>query len=100
MKRMIAVGAVIVEDDKVVLGKHVPERKGFWSGKWICPGGRLELGEAIVVGLLEGFERAHELAEGGVDVVVGGGGGFGFELGHGGSFWDGVPSPHSSRGEG
>ena len=47
MKRMIAVGAVIVEDDKVVLGKHVPERKGFWSGKWICPGGRLEIGEAI-----------------------------------------------------
>jgi 8-oxo-dGTP diphosphatase len=57
---MIAVGAVIVEDGKVVLGKHVPERKGFWSGKWICPGGRLELGEAIKDGVArEVKEETH-----------------------------------------
>ena len=60
MKRIVAVGAVIIEDDKVVLGKHVPERKGFWSGKWICPGGRLEIGEEIKVGVLrEVKEETH-----------------------------------------
>jgi len=60
LKLMIAVGAVIVEDDKVVLGKHVPERRGFWSGKWICPGGRLEIGEAIRDGVArEVKEETH-----------------------------------------
>jgi ADP-ribose pyrophosphatase YjhB (NUDIX family) len=48
----LAVGAVI-EDEKgrVLLVKHVPERGGFWRGKWICPGGRLELGESIEQGI-------------------------------------------------
>ena len=49
----MAVGAVI-EDDKgrILLVKHKPERGGFWQGKWICPGGELELGEAIEDGIM------------------------------------------------
>ena len=49
---MLAVGAVI-EDEKgrVLLVKHTPERGGFWQGKWICPGGKLELGEEIEQGI-------------------------------------------------
>ena len=31
--------------------KHKPERGGFWQGKWICPGGELELGETIGEGI-------------------------------------------------
>jgi len=51
-KIFIAVGAVI-EDvmGRILLVKHVPERGGFWQGKWICPGGRLRLGEAIAEGI-------------------------------------------------
>lgn len=49
---VVAVGAVI-EDDKgrILLVKHKPERGGFWQGKWICPGGELELGETIGEGI-------------------------------------------------
>jgi len=49
---VFAVGAVI-EDDKgrILLVRHVPERGGFWQGKWICPGGRLNLGEEIEQGI-------------------------------------------------
>ncbi|MBI4288601.1 MAG: NUDIX domain-containing protein [Chloroflexi bacterium] len=48
----VAVGAVI-EDRQggVLLVKHVPQRGGFWQGKWICPGGRLEWGESIEDGI-------------------------------------------------
>ena len=31
--------------------RHKPERGGFWQGKWICPGGELELGEEIGPGI-------------------------------------------------
>ncbi|TET77412.1 MAG: NUDIX domain-containing protein [Dehalococcoidia bacterium] len=49
---MVAVGAVIKdESDRVLLVKHRPERGGFWQGKWICPGGKLELGERIEDGI-------------------------------------------------
>ena len=49
---MVAVGAVIRdESDQVLLVKHRPERGGFWQGKWICPGGKLELGERIEDGI-------------------------------------------------
>jgi len=49
---MIGVGAV-VEDElgRILLVKHIPERGGFWQGKWICPGGELELGETIEEGI-------------------------------------------------
>ncbi|MFC2021991.1 NUDIX domain-containing protein [Chloroflexota bacterium] len=49
---MIGVGAVIEDNaGRVLLVKHIPERGGFWQGKWICPGGRLELGETIEEGI-------------------------------------------------
>jgi len=49
---IIAVGAVILDaGEQVLLVKHVPERKSFWQGKWICPGGRLQVGEAIEAGI-------------------------------------------------
>jgi len=44
---------VVIEDDlgRVLLVKHKPERGGFWQGKWICPGGELEVGEEIGEGI-------------------------------------------------
>jgi len=49
---MIGVGAVIEDKTgKVLLVKHKPERGGFWQGKWICPGGKLEFGETIQEGI-------------------------------------------------
>jgi 8-oxo-dGTP diphosphatase len=49
---IVAVGAVIFDAaDQILLVKHVPQRKSFWQGKWICPGGRLQLGEAIADGI-------------------------------------------------
>ena len=45
---VVAAGAVIEDGDgRILLVKHVPERGGFWQGKWICPGGRLRPGESI-----------------------------------------------------
>ncbi len=49
---MIGVGAVIEDGaGRILLVKHTPERGGFWQGKWICPGGELELGETIEEGI-------------------------------------------------
>ena len=49
---MVGVGAVIEDEaGRVLLVKHVPERGGFWQGKWICPGGELEPGETIEEGI-------------------------------------------------
>jgi nucleoside triphosphatase len=49
---MIGVGAVIEDGGgRVLLVKHRPERGGFWQGRWICPGGELELGETIEAGI-------------------------------------------------
>ena len=49
---MIGVGAVIEDEGgRILLVKHVPERGGFWQGKWICPGGELESGETIEEGI-------------------------------------------------
>ena len=48
----MAVGAVIEDNEGgILLVKHKPEKGGFWQGKWICPGGKLELGEAIGEGI-------------------------------------------------
>lgn len=50
---IVAVGAVILDEaGRVLLVKHVPERKSYWQGKWICPGGRLQVGESIEQGIL------------------------------------------------
>lgn len=49
---IVAVGAVVLNGvDEVLLVKHLPERGGFWQGRWICPGGKLGLGEQIVEGI-------------------------------------------------
>ena len=49
---MIGVGAVIEDrEGRILLVKHRPERGGFWQGKWICPGGKLEYGETIEEGI-------------------------------------------------
>ena len=49
---MIGVGAVIEDGaGRILLVKHAPERGGFWQGKWICPGGALEVGETIPEGI-------------------------------------------------
>jgi ADP-ribose pyrophosphatase YjhB (NUDIX family) len=50
---MIGVGAVIEDKEgRVLLVRHAPQRGGFWQGKWICPGGKLEYGETIERGIL------------------------------------------------
>jgi ADP-ribose pyrophosphatase YjhB (NUDIX family) len=46
------VGAVILDNqNRVLLVKHVPEKGGFWANRYICPGGRLEYGEPLEVGV-------------------------------------------------
>lgn len=48
----VAVGAVITDPEKgVLLVRHVPQREGYWKGKWICPGGKLGVGETIQEGI-------------------------------------------------
>jgi 8-oxo-dGTP diphosphatase len=58
---IVAVGAVIFNAaEQILLVKHVPQRKSFWQGKWICPGGRLRVGEAIEDGIhREIWEETH-----------------------------------------
>jgi len=58
---MFAVGAVIRDGDgRILLVKHKAERGGFWQGKWICPGGKLEPGETLAEGALrEVREETH-----------------------------------------
>lgn len=49
---LVAVGAVIQDDkNRILLVKHKAERGGYWQGKWICPGGELEVGEEIREGI-------------------------------------------------
>ncbi len=49
---IVAVGAVIFNrEGELLLVKHLPERGGFWQDRWICPGGKLGLGETIVEGV-------------------------------------------------
>ena len=48
---IVAAGAVVLDEGgRVLLVKHRPERGGYWAGKWICPGGRLKLGETLAEG--------------------------------------------------
>ena len=59
---MIGVGAVIEDDaGRILLVKHVPERGGFWQGKWICPGGKLEPGETIEEGIRREVKEETQL---------------------------------------
>jgi 8-oxo-dGTP diphosphatase len=65
---LVAVGAVI-EDDKgrILLVKHKQERGGYWQGKWICPGGELEVGEGIKKGIKREIKEETNLE---VDLVT------------------------------
>src|SRR5207245_10959473 len=49
---MVAVGAVVLDEtNRVLLVKHVEaKRGGFWFGKWICLGGKLQHGETLEEG--------------------------------------------------
>lgn len=59
----VAVGAVIEDRaGRILLVKHRPERRGFWQGRWICPGGKLELGEEICAGILREVREETQLA--------------------------------------
>jgi ADP-ribose pyrophosphatase YjhB (NUDIX family) len=58
---MLAVGAVIRDARRrILLVRHKRERGGYWQGKWICPGGKLEPGETLAEGALrEVQEETH-----------------------------------------
>ena len=59
---VIAVGAVIQDNTgKILLVKHKRERGGYWQGKWICPGGKLELGEEIKQGIKREVKEETDL---------------------------------------
>ena len=61
-KIIIGVGAVIEDDaGRILLVKHIPERGGFWQGKWICPGGELEPGETIENGIRREVKEETQL---------------------------------------
>jgi 8-oxo-dGTP diphosphatase len=58
---IVAVGAVIKDiQGRLLLVRHKPEREGYWKGKWICPGGKLNLGEDIQSAIIrEVAEETH-----------------------------------------
>lgn len=58
-------GVILDEQGRVLLVKHVPEKKGFWAGKYICPGGRLEYGETLDNGV-----RREVCEETGLDIKI------------------------------
>jgi len=61
-KIIIGVGAVIEDEaGRILLVKHRPEREGVWQGKWICPGGELELGETIEEGIRREVKEETQL---------------------------------------
>ena len=58
----VGVGAIIEDESgRILLVKHVPERGGFWQGKWICPGGALEPGETIEEGIRREVKEETQL---------------------------------------
>ncbi|MBI3744643.1 MAG: NUDIX domain-containing protein [Chloroflexi bacterium] len=63
---VVAVGAIVQDVERILLVKHVPQRRSFWSGRWIFPGGKLDTGESITDGI-----RREVLEETGLDVEVG-----------------------------
>ena len=71
-----------VVDDALGLVQRAVDAGEAVGGDDVGRQAALELAEALVVAVLEGLEGAHEVAEGGVEVV----GGFGFEVVHGVTF--------------
>ena len=66
-KITVAVAGIVLDrEGQVLLVKHSEaKRGGFWYGKWICPAGRLEVGESLAEGV------AREIREEtGLDVSV------------------------------
>ena len=55
---IVGCGAVVTGKDKKIL--MVRQQVGYWAGKWIFPGGKLEMGET-----LEGAARREVLEESG-----------------------------------
>ncbi len=53
---IVGCGAVVTGEDKRIL--MVRQQVGYWAGKWIFPGGKLEMGET-----LEGAARREVLEE-------------------------------------
>jgi len=52
-KITVAVAGIVIDrQGRILLVKHSDaKRGGFWFGKWICPGGRLEVGESLAEGV-------------------------------------------------
>jgi len=63
----IGVGALIIEKNRVLLVRHRRSRGGFWQGRWILPGGMLQVGETIDEGIVR--EVAEET---GLEVEIAG----------------------------
>jgi ADP-ribose pyrophosphatase YjhB (NUDIX family) len=50
---LIGVGALVEgREGRILLVRHKKERGGYWQGKWILPGGMLEVGETIDEGIV------------------------------------------------
>ena len=64
-------------DDALVLVERAVDAVDLVGGDDVGGHAALDLAEALVVGVLEGLEGAHEVVEGGGEVAAGGG--FGFE---------------------
>jgi mutator protein MutT len=53
---IVGCGAIVTGEDKKII--MVRQQVGYWAGKWIFPGGKLEMGET-----LEGAARREVLEE-------------------------------------
>ncbi len=62
-KITVAVAGIVRDrEGRVLLVKHCDaKRGGFWFGKWICPGGRLELGESLAQGVVREIREETSL---------------------------------------
>ena len=59
----VAVAGIVRDGEgRVLLVKHSEaKRGGFWFGKWICPGGRLEPGESLSEGVVREIKEETNL---------------------------------------
>ncbi len=60
---LIGVGALVEDqEERILLVRHKKERGGYWQGKWILPGGMLEVGETIDEGIVREVREETGLA--------------------------------------